>query len=258
MKKLSGKTAIVTGSDSGIGQATAIEFAKEGANVVIVYHTDKDGAEETLKQVEAAGGKGSVIQADVSEEKDVAKIFDQAYQEFKTVDILVNNAGVNGSSTKVYEMETETFNKTIRTNLYGPFFATREFIKHRLQNGGKGKILNISSIHEEVVSAGTADYCASKGALRNFMRTVAIEVAEHGININNVAPGMILTPMNQKAVDDEKVREEKEQKIPMKRAGKPEEIAKVVLFLASEDADYVTGSTYAIDGGFMRLLGQGA
>ncbi len=258
MKKLTGKVAIVTGSDSGIGQATAIAFAQEGADVVIVYHTDSEGAAKTMEEVQQAGQKGLVLQADVSEEQGVQQLFEQALKEFGTIDILVNNAGVSGGSTKVADMDTESFDKTIRTNLYGPFFGCRAFVKHRLQNGGKGKIINISSIHEEVVSPGTADYCASKGALRNFTRTLALEVAEQGINVNNIAPGMILTPMNQKAMDDPKEREEKEQKIPMKRAGKPAEIAHVAVFLASEDAAYVTGSTYAMDGGFMRLLGQGA
>ncbi|MGI4729094.1 MAG: SDR family NAD(P)-dependent oxidoreductase [Janthinobacterium lividum] len=258
MEKLTGKTALVTGSDSGIGQAIAIAFAKEGADVIITYHNDQEGAEKTLAQVKQAGRKGLVLQADVSDEQSVAQLFEKVLQEFKTLDILVNDAGVSGSNTPVAEMETKDFDKTIRTNLYGPFFCSRAFLKHRLKNGGKGKIINISSIHEEVVSAETSDYCASKGGLRNFMRALALEVAEQGINVNNIAPGMILTPMNQKAMDDPKFREEKEQKIPMKRAGQPEEIAYVAVFLASADADYVTGSTYAMDGGFMRMLGQGA
>lgn len=258
MKKLTGKTALVTGADSGIGQATAIEFAKEGADVIIIYHSDIDHANKTLEQVEQAGQKGVIIKGDVSSEQSVTQFFEKAYQEFKTIDILVNNAGVNGSNIKVVDMETETFDKTIRTNLYGPFFCCRAFLKHRLQNGGKGKIINVTSIHEEVVSAGTADYCASKGGLRNFTRTLALEVAEYGINVNNIAPGMILTPMNQKAMDDPKDREQKEQKIPMKRAGQPEEIGRLAVFLASADADYVTGSTYAMDGGLMIMLGQGA
>ncbi|MGI4022775.1 MAG: SDR family NAD(P)-dependent oxidoreductase [Janthinobacterium lividum] len=258
MEKLTGKIALVTGAESGIGQAIAIEFAKEGAVVIIVYFKDEKSAQETLKQVQQAGQKGLVLQADVSNEQSVEQLFAQALQEFNTIDILVNDAGVNGSGVHVVDMDTETFDRTIRTNLYGPFFCSRAFLKHRLQNGGKGKIINISSIHEEVVSAGTADYCASKGGLRNLTRTLALEVAEHGINVNNIAPGMILTPMNQKAIDDPKDREQKEQKIPMKRAGQPEEIAHVAVFLASADADYVTGSTYAMDGGLMRMVAQGA
>jgi glucose 1-dehydrogenase len=258
MKRLSGKTALVTGAESGIGQAIATEFAQEGADVIIIYFKDEDGAKETLKHVEQAGQKGLVLYADVSDEQSVEQMFTQAFEAFNTIDILVNDAGVNGSGVMVVDMDTATFDRTIRTNLYGPFFCSRAFLKHRLQNGGRGKIINVSSIHEEVVSAGTADYCASKGGLRNLTRTLALEVAEHGINVNNIAPGMILTPMNQKAIDDPKDREQKEQKIPMKRAGGPEEIAHVAVFLASADADYVTGSTYAMDGGLMQMVAQGA
>jgi glucose 1-dehydrogenase len=258
MPKLSGKVALITGSDSGIGQATAIEFAKEGADVVITYHSDKEGAEGTLQQVEAQQRKGIVLQVDVSDEQAVEQLFDKAIEAFGTIDILVNNAAVNGSGINIADMDTEVFDRTIRTNLYGPFFCSRRFIRHRLEKGGKGKIINVSSVHEEIVSAGTADYCASKAAVRNLTRTLALELAEDGINVNNICPGMILTPMNQEAVDDKEVREEKEQNIPMKRAGKPEEIAKVAVFLASSDSDYVTGSSYFMDGGLSQLMGQGA
>ena len=258
MDKLKGKVALITGSDSGIGQAMAIAFAREGADIVICYHTDKEGAQETLKEVEKQSRKGIVLLVDISDEQQVAQLFKQAIKEFGTIDILVNNAAVNGSGINVADMDTEVFDRTIRTNLYGTFFCSREFIRHRKQNGGKGKLINISSVHEEVVAAGTADYCASKAAVRNLTRTLALELAEDGINVNNICPGMILTPMNQEAMDSKKVRQESEQHIPMNRAGKPEEIAKVALFLASSDADYVTGSSYFMDGGLSLNLGQGA
>ncbi|RAU84272.1 SDR family NAD(P)-dependent oxidoreductase [Pontibacter arcticus] len=258
MEKLKGKVALITGSDSGIGQATAIEFAKEGADVVICYHSDKEGAEETLKEVEKLNRKGIVLQVDISDEQNVAQLFEQAFEKFGTLDILVNNAAVNGSGIHVADMSTEVFDKTIRTNLYGTFFCSRTFIRHRKQKGGKGKIINVSSVHEEIVSAGTADYCASKAGVRNLARTMALELAEDGINVNNIAPGMILTPMNQEAVDDKEARQKSEKNIPMKRAGKPEEIAKVAVFLASSDSDYVTGSSYFMDGGLSQHVGQGA
>jgi glucose 1-dehydrogenase len=258
MDKLKGKIALITGSDSGIGQATAIDFAKEGADVVICYHSDKEGAEETLKQVEKLNRKGVVLQVDISDEQSVENLFKQALKEFDTLDILVNNAAVNGSGINVADMDTEVFDRTIRTNLYGTFFCSRAFIRHRKKKGGKGKIINVSSVHEEIVSAGTADYCASKAGVRNLTRTLALELAEDGINVNNICPGMILTPMNQEAVDNKKVRKESEQNIPMKRAGKPEEIAKVAVFLASPDSDYVTGSSYFMDGGLSLHVGQGA
>jgi glucose 1-dehydrogenase len=258
MEKLKNKVALITGSDSGIGQATAVEFAKQGADVVVTYHTDKEGAEETLKEVKKHGRKGLVLQVDISDEQAVEKLFAQALKEFDSIDILVNNAAVNGSGINVADMDTEVFDRTIKTNLYGTFFCSRTFIRHRKQQGGKGKIVNVSSVHEEIVSAGTADYCASKAGVRNLTRTLALELAEDSINVNNICPGMILTPMNQEALDDKEARKESEENIPMKRAGKPEEIAKVALFLASSDADYVTGSSYFMDGGLSQYMGQGA
>ncbi|AHM60067.1 3-oxoacyl-ACP reductase [Flammeovirgaceae bacterium 311] len=258
MEKLKEKVALITGSDSGIGKATAIEFAKQGANVVICYHSDQEGGEQALKEVEQNGGRGIVLKVDISDEASVEKLFDQAIEKFGTIDILVNNAAVNGQGIYVADMDTDVFDKCIRTNLYGTFFCSRRFIRHRRQKGGKGKIINVSSVHEEVVSPGTAEYCASKAAVRNLTRTLAMELAEDGINVNNIAPGMILTPMNQEAMDDKQVRKESEENIPMKRAGRPEEIAKVALFLASADSDYVTGSSYFMDGGLSLSLGQGA
>ena len=258
MKKLTGKAALITGSDSGIGQATAIQFAEEGANVVVVYLHDAEGADKTRQAVEQAGQQALVVQSDVSDPKQAEDLFQQAVAKFGTLDILVNNAGVSGAHKPVAEMTPEEFEKTIRINLFGPFYLARLFAQHRQQHGGKGKIVNVTSIHEEVVSPKTADYCAAKGGLRNLTRTLALELAEQGTNVNNLAPGMILTPMNQKALDDPEASHKGEEKIPMKRAGQPEEIAKLALFLASADSDYVTGSTYVMDGGFMRQLGQGA
>ncbi|PJJ61073.1 SDR family NAD(P)-dependent oxidoreductase [Hymenobacter chitinivorans] len=258
MSQLLQQVALITGADSGIGRATAIAFAQAGADVVICYHTDEQGADETRQAVEQAGRRALVQQLDVSDSGQVAEVFASALREFSQLTILVNNAAAPGAKKPVADMAPEDFEKTIRTNLLGPFYCARLFIQHRQQQGGRGKIINVSSIHEEVVSAGTADYCASKGGLRNLMRTLALELAEAGINVNNIAPGMILTPMNQSAMDNPEERQQKEQRIPMKRAGQPEEIAKLALFLASADSDYVTGSTYVMDGGFMRMLAQGA
>jgi glucose 1-dehydrogenase len=258
MKKLENKTALVTGSDSGIGKAIVIEYAKNGANVIICYHKDDEGAKEVLKLVEEHNVKAKLIQLDVSDEKDVEEKLSAIIEEFGGIDILVNNSGVNGSGIPIDEMETETFDTTIKTNLYGTFFCSRKFIQHRKSIEKPGKIINISSVHEEINAPGNADYNASKAGIRNFMRTAALEVAPFGINVNNIAPGMILTPMNQEAVDDEETRKKAEKNIPLGRAGQPEEIAYVALFLASEEANYVTGSTYAMDGGLMINIGQGA
>jgi glucose 1-dehydrogenase len=258
MKKLADKTALVTGSDSGIGQAIAIQFAQEGADIIIVYHTDKEGAEQTRLKVEAAGQRALMVQADVSDPTQVEALFDRVQAEFGALDILVNNAGVNGAHKPVVEMSIEAFERTIRTNLFAPFYLCRLFARHRKEQGGQGKIINVTSIHEEVVTPNTADYCASKGGLRSLSWTLALELAEDGINVNNLAPGMVLTPINQQAVDDLQLRRKMEQSIPMKRAAQPEEVAKLALFLASADSNYVTGSTYVMDGGFMRAEAQGA
>jgi glucose 1-dehydrogenase len=258
MKILEGKVALVTGSDSGIGKAIAIEFARQGAKVIVTYHSDDTGAEEVRREAAATGSEAILVKLDVSDEKSVAGAFDEIFSKFGSMDILVNNAGVNGSNIPVAEMPTEVFDKTIKTNLYGTFFCSRRFVQHLKKEKRKGKIINISSVHEEISAAGNADYNASKGGIRNFMRTLALEVAADGIQVNDIAPGMILTPMNQEALDDPKIRAEKESHIPMKRAGRPEEIAKLALFLAGPDSEYITGSTFVMDGGLMQNLGKGA
>lgn len=259
MGKLDGKVSLITGSDSGIGRATAIEFAREGAKLIVTYNSDEKGAKETLKKIEEAGSKGIILQIDVSKEEEVELMFDKALEEFETIDILVNNAAVNGQGFNVADMPTEVWDQAIKVNLYGYFYCTRRFIKIRKSSQDpKGKIINISSVHEEIAAPGTAEYSSSKGAVKMLMRTLALELAEDGINVNNIGPGMILTPMNQEASDDKEERDKKTKNIPMKRAGAPEEIAKLALFLASSDSDYVTGSTYFADGALMRQVGQGA
>ncbi|HEY0177404.1 MAG TPA: SDR family oxidoreductase [Pedobacter sp.] len=258
MKKLENKVALVTGSDSGIGRAIAIEYAKNGAKVIVCYHSDEERAKEALAAVKEHGEKAGLIRLDVSEEKDVEEKMEQIIKDFGGIDILVNNSGVNGSGILIDEMDTKVFDKTIRTNLYGTFFCSRKFIQHRKGLKKPGKIINISSVHEEINAPGNGDYNASKAGIRNLMRTIALEVAEFGINVNDIAPGMILTAMNQKALDDPEVRKKAEKHIPLGRAGRPEEIAYLALFLASEEANYVTGSTYVMDGGLMINIGQGA
>jgi glucose 1-dehydrogenase len=257
--RLHGKVALITGSDSGIGQATAIEMAKEGADVVVHYHSDRDGAEETREHVEAAGRVATLVQADLSEEEGVEGLFDAALDGFDHIDILVNNAGIDASGTPVAELSTEVWDRALRTNLYAPFWACRRFINLQRQGKGNGgRIINVTSIHQEVPRAGASDYDVSKGGLRNLTTTLALELAEEGITVNNLAPGMVLTPFNEAAKEDEEVREQQVQSIPMKRAAEPEEIGKLAVFLASDDAAYVTGATYVMDGGLMQNQGQGA
>jgi glucose 1-dehydrogenase len=258
MAKLQGKVAFITGSDSGIGQATAIEFAREGADIIIHYLHDEEGAASTREQVEALGRKAIVVHGDHGDEATVKEMFQAAFDAFGHMDILMNNASVDASGVYVADLQIADFERTMRSNLIGQLICCKHFINHRKQQGGGGKILNTTSVHEEQPRAGAADYDCSKGALRNLTRTLALEISELGMTVNNIAPGMVLTPFNQAAMDDPKVLEEEVQSIPLKRAAQPHEIGRLAVFLASSDGDYVTGATYVMDGGLMQMSGQGA
>ncbi len=257
-KKLAGKVAIITGSDSGMGQAMAKEFAKEGADIAITWFKDQQGADQTRQTVEQAGRKAFVSQLDVRDPAAVAQFFSQAKQQLGTPYILVNDAGVDSVGKQVAEMSIEEWDDRLRTNLSGPFYACQQFIRARRNVGGQGRIINITSVHEDIPRAGAAGYCATKGGLRNLTRCLALELAGDQITVNNIAPGMVLTPMNQAAMDDPKVLEKQVQSIPLKRAAQPEEIAKLALYLASDDASYATGQSYTLDGGLSMNQGQGA
>lgn len=257
MDKLKDKVALVTGSDSGIGKAIALRFASEGCKVVITYHSDEKEAKEVTETIMQKGGAAIYLKLDVTNEESVKNVFKRAIEHYGEIDILVNNAGVNGSNIPVENMDTKTFDTCIKTNLYGPFFCSREYLQYR-QNKQNGKIIFISSIHEEIATPGNADYNASKSGVKNLSRSLALELAEKGIQVNNIAPGMILTSMNKEAMENKEERKKKEQQIPAKRAGQPEEVASMAVFLASSESDYVTGSTFVIDGGLMINIGQGA
>jgi glucose 1-dehydrogenase len=256
--RLDGKVALVTGADSGIGQAIAIEFAKDGADVAVVYFSDREGAIATRDAIEQHGRRAAVMQADLSKEEEVEALFDDALDQLSALDILVNNAGVPGAGSMLVDMSTEDWDRTLRTNLYGYFFCCRRFLRIRKSSGGGGKIINISSVHDEIPRAGMADYDCTKSAIQALTRTLALEVAPDKINVNSIGPGMVLTPINQEAMDDPKVYEEAVRNIPLKRAGRPEEVAWLAVYLASSQADYVTGATFYIDGGLMQNMGQGA
>ena len=258
MGKLDDKVALITGSDSGIGHATAVALAREGADVIVNYLEDEQGANDTREQVEAQGRRAIVVQADHGYEDQVERLFSAAIAEFGHVDILMNNASADASGVYVADLDFEAFQRTVRSNLFGQVLCCKHFVRHRKDSGGGGKIINVTSIHEDIPNPGGSDYDCSKGALRMLTRTLSLEVAQDGINVNSLAPGMVLTPFNQAAIDDPELLEKQVQSIPLKRAAQPEEIAKLALFLASSDADYVTGSEYVMDGGLMRSIGQGA
>lgn len=256
--RLTDRVALITGSDSGIGQATAIEFAKDGADVVVTYFEDDTGARETVREVEAAGRRAIIRRLDVTDEAMIESVFDDTLAEFGRIDILMNNASVDSTGKEVAEMELEAWDRALRTNLTGPMLCCRRFIQERRKAGGGGRIINVTSVHDEIPRSGAAEYCASKGGLQNLTRTLALELADDKINVNNIGPGMVLTPMNQEALEDPKARKEQVQSIPFKRAAEPREVARLAVFLASDDAAYVSGSTYYMDGALMQNQGQGA
>ena len=258
MGRLDGAIAVITGAGSGIGEATARLFAREGANVMIVHHDEPEEAQRIADEISAAGGKARPIAADVRNETEVEHVFAEVEREVGTPTLLVNSAGVDAAGVPVADMKIEQFEDVLRTNLVGPFLFCRSFVRGLRKAKVKGKIINITSVHEDIPRAGAAGYCASKGALRNLTRCLTLELAKDRINVNNIAPGMVRTPMNQQAMDDPKIMEEQVQSIPWKRAAEPWEIAKLALYLASSDSDYASGQTFTLDGGLMMNQGQGA
>ena len=258
MGKLNGAVAVVTGASSGIGEAISRLFAREGAAVMMVHHDHPEEAQRIASQILAAGGRAFPVSADVRKEADVDRVFAATVRECGAATILVNAAGVDASGIPVAEMSLEQFDKVLQTNLVGPFLFCRGFIRGLAKTEAKGRIINVTSVHEDIPRAGASDYCASKGGLRNLTRCLALELAEQGCTVNNLAPGMVLTPMNQEAIDDPEILEKQVQSIPAKRAAKPEEVAELALYLASPAAAYATGATFTLDGGLQMSLGQGA
>lgn len=258
MTDLSGHIALVTGASSGIGAASAAALGAAGTAVAVLYYSDADAAAAVVAAVERSGAKAAAIKVDVGDETSVERAFDQTAAALGVPDILVNSAGLNQTSVAVADMATAQWERLLRTDLTGAFFTCRRFIRDLRQRKQPGRIVNISSIHQDVARAGAADYDAAKGGLRNLTRTLALECGPLRINVNAIAPGMILTPMNERAVEDAAVRRKDEAAIPWGRAGTAEEVAGLVVFLASPAADYITGTTVTIDGGLSLVLGQGA
>ena len=255
---LNGRTAVVTGGDSGIGAACAIALAAAGADVALTYLHDRDGAEATAETIRKHGRKALAMESDVRVEAAVEDGFDRIAEELGVPDILVNSAGINMSGVNVADMETEKWENMLRTDVTGTFLTCRRFVRDLRKADRGGAIINITSIHADVMRAGGADYMAAKGAQKDFTETLALEVAGDGITVNAIAPGMILTPMNQSAEDHWIVRKAKSEFIPLKRPGEPEEVANVAVFLASPAGAYFTASTLTIDGGLSKMLALGA
>lgn len=251
MLRLAGKTAIVTGAGSGIGQGIAKRLGSEGARVVIDYVGSEAGADETLKAVETAGGQGVVVQADVTKSADIEKLVETAWKEFGTADILVNNAGMEKKSN-FWDTPEDEYDRVLAVNLKGPFFLTQAFVRRLRAAGKPGRVINISSVHEDMAFPGFATYCCSKGGLRMLMRNLTVELGPLGITVNNIAPGAIATPINTALLNDKPKLDALLKNIPLGRLGTPEDVAGLAAFLASDDASYVTGATFLVDGGLMR------
>jgi glucose 1-dehydrogenase len=251
MLKLQGKNVLVTGASSGIGQAIAIRFAEEGANVAINYRSGADQAEFTKCAALKANPKGNhiTVQADVSKEAEVETMFSSVLRTFGSLDVLVNNAGIQKPMSS-HEINVDDFDRVLGVNLRGPFLCARSAIRHFLtRNGRGGVILNNSSVHEIIPKPKYLSYSITKGGMENMTKSLALEYADRGIRVNAVGPGAIVTPINRAWIDNPKARGEVESHIPMGRAGDASEIAAVFAFLASDEASYITGQTIFACGG---------
>lgn len=249
-KRLQGKTALVTGGDQGIGHGIAIRFAQEGADVAIGFRSNKKGADETVAAIQAEGVKAAAIQGDVGKVEDGRNLVAQAVAQMGKLDILVNNAGLE-KRADFWDVTEQDFDTVLNVNLKGVFFITQAFVRQLKDAKHGGKVINMSSVHEELPFPHFASYCASKGALKMLTRDLSIELAPLGITINNIAPGAIETPINKSLLNDPVKLNELLGKIPLRRLGTPEDVAGVAAFLASSDSDYVTGTTFFVDGGLL-------
>ena len=254
MKGLKGKTAVVTGASSGIGQAIAIRLAQEGCNITINYRSDLEGAKateaEAQKLAEAAGQtiQTLIVQADVSKESDILALMEKTNEKWGSFDILVNNAGIQ-IEAESHKVETDAFDKVISVNLRGAYLCAREAVQQFLKQERAGVIINVSSVHEVIPRPFYISYSISKGGMGNMTRTLALEYARSGIRVNAIAPGATETPINSEWVDDPDKEAEVNRHIPMGRPGTPEEMAAATAFLVSDEATYITGQTLYIDGG---------
>jgi glucose 1-dehydrogenase len=249
MAKLTSKNVLITGASSGIGAATAVRFAEDGANVAINYYKDKDEAEAVRAKAQRGGGsKHLIVQGDVSDEEQVKSMFATVISELGSLDVLVNNSGIQAACPSD-QLEMKEFDRILAVNLRGAFMCAREALRHFLSRGTRGVILINSSVHEIIPKPTYVSYSISKGGIENLTKTLALEYASRGIRVNAVGPGAIVTPINEAWINDPKKRAEVESHIPMGRAGTPEEIAAVFAFLASDDASYITGQTIFACGG---------
>lgn len=258
---LTGQKALVTGANSGIGQAVALALGRAGADVIVNFIDREEAAHQVAQNIQSAGTKAIAIKADVSREDQVEKMFELAINDFGTIDILVANAGLQRDSS-IQAMTLEEWNKVLAVNLTGQFLCARAAIREFLRRGvvpktscAAGKIVCMSSVHQEIPWARHANYATSKGGIRLLMESMAQELAPHHIRVNAIAPGAIRTPINKKAWDTPAALQSLQTLIPYGRIGEPDDIARAAVWLASDDADYVVGTTLFVDGGMTLFPG---
>jgi glucose 1-dehydrogenase len=248
---LKGKVAIVTGGNSGIGMAIVLELARQAANLVIDYVAHPEATEELERQVHALGDAVIGVKADVSRVAELQNLFGTAVKEFGRVDIMVNNAGVE-TRTSILDTTEAQYDRVLAINLRSAFFGTQLAAQQMIRQGGGGRIINISSVHEDWPMPGNTPYCLSKGGMRMLTRTAGVELAPHNILVVGVGPGAVATPINQSTLQNPGLLKKLDSAIPLGRMAKPEEIASVVAFLCGDGASYLTATTVFVDGGIMQ------
>src|SRR5438874_6105491 len=248
---LEGKVAVVTGGNSGIGKAIALALARRRANIVIDYVAQEHATEELEHEIEALGDRATGVKADVSNVDDLQRMIDHAVKTFGRVDVIVNNAGIETRSS-VLDTTEDQYEKVLEINLKSAFFGTQLAAKQMIAQGGGGRIINVSSVHEDWPMPGNTPYCLSKGGMRMLTRTAGVELAPHGITVVGVGPGAVDTPINKETVADPAKLKTLDAAIPIGRLAEPSEVADVVAFLASDAAGYITATTVFVDGGIMQ------
>jgi glucose 1-dehydrogenase len=248
---LTGKVAIVTGGNSGIGASIALALAERGANIVIDYVAHPEATHELERQIAALGDQAIGVEADVSKVADLQRLIDEAVKAFGRVDIMVNNAGVE-TRTSILDTTEGQYDKVLDINLKSAFFGTQLAAKQMLKQGGGGRIINVTSVHEDWPMPGNTAYCLSKGGMRMLTRTAGVELAPHNILVVGVGPGAVATPINLSTMQDPALMKKLDDAIPIGRMAKPEEIGSVVAFLADDGASYMTATTVFADGGIMH------